>query len=119
MAGNYDDMTNEHFDALLERQVGALDGAALLAIPGVYEVLSEHFNNDVLGQWDCMHAAKDNGDIVTVYCGTVYAANAEEGVHRLRVNAAEGWDGVPEGPLNKLPLPTDEASLINWLNNNL
>jgi len=26
-------------------------GANVLSVPGVYEVLSEHFNNDVLDEW--------------------------------------------------------------------
>ena len=119
MAGNYEDMTDVQFDALLEQQVAAMDAAALLAVPGVYEVLSEHLNNEVLEQWDFMMDAKENGDIVVLYGGRVYAANASEGVSRLRINPHEGWDGIPEGPLNKMPLPTDEATLIAWLGNNL
>jgi len=44
----YDWVTNEMFDAELERQVSALSGAQILAIPGVYEVLSDYLNNAVL-----------------------------------------------------------------------
>jgi len=44
----YDWVTDEMFDAELERQVSALSGAQILAIPDVYEVLSEELNNAVL-----------------------------------------------------------------------
>lgn len=41
-------ITNEEFDNELARLAGELTGAQLLHIPGVYEALSEHFNNTIL-----------------------------------------------------------------------
>jgi len=49
---DYSAMTTEDFDRLL---AGAMDEevspSALLAIPGIYEVVSEHYNNAVLDAW--------------------------------------------------------------------
>ena len=38
----------EDFDAKLEELLDECTGADLLAIPGLYEVVSEHFNNKVI-----------------------------------------------------------------------
>ena len=40
--------TDEDFDAKLEKLLDECSGADLLAIPGLYEVVSEHFNNEIL-----------------------------------------------------------------------
>ena len=56
---DYDKMTQGEFDSLLEEVinedlVGRQDTVVaerLLSIPGIYEVLSEHFNNTVLELW--------------------------------------------------------------------
>lgn len=56
--GDYSKMTTEDFDRLLQQLINAdLDrctdrAASLLAIPGIYEILAEHYNNDVLEAWD-------------------------------------------------------------------
>lgn len=42
------DVTQEEFDRALERLLDSMTGAQLLAIPGLYEVVSEALNNDVL-----------------------------------------------------------------------
>lgn len=47
----YANMTDEDFDRILARLV-IENAAVLLAIPGVYEVVSEYFNNDVLTIWE-------------------------------------------------------------------
>lgn len=52
---NYSQMTQEEFNEILEKLLGAETPGNLLAIPGVYEVVSEHFNNAVLEDW-----AQDN-----------------------------------------------------------
>lgn len=53
MAKNkYEDMTNAEFDSILAEILDGMPGEALLAIPGVYEVVSEHFNNEVLERWE-------------------------------------------------------------------
>jgi hypothetical protein len=40
--------TPEQFDAKLEELLKLETPETLLAIPGIYEILSEHFNNEVL-----------------------------------------------------------------------
>lgn len=44
----WDAITDEAFDNELARLAGRMSGAQLLSVPGVYEALSEHFNNEVL-----------------------------------------------------------------------
>jgi hypothetical protein len=41
-------ITNEQFDAKLTEILDGMTGAQLLAIPGLYEVVSEELNNDVI-----------------------------------------------------------------------
>uniref|UniRef100_A0A6M3M065 Uncharacterized protein n=1 Tax=viral metagenome TaxID=1070528 RepID=A0A6M3M065_9ZZZZ len=50
MTVNYDQMTDDEFYEILADLVVKNSGS-LLEIPGVYEVVSEHFNNDVLACW--------------------------------------------------------------------
>ena len=45
---DYSWVTNEMFEQKLEEILKTYNGAQLLTIPGVYELLSEHFNNEVL-----------------------------------------------------------------------
>jgi hypothetical protein len=44
-------ITTEKFDELLAEILDEGKASALLTIPGVYEAVSEHFNNDVLKRW--------------------------------------------------------------------
>ena len=44
----YASITSEQFDEALEELVGDLLASEILIIPGIYEVLSEEFNNEVL-----------------------------------------------------------------------
>lgn len=46
--GQYDWVTDDLFDGALENMVGGMSASELLAVPGVYEALSEALNNDVL-----------------------------------------------------------------------
>lgn len=39
---------DERFDRLLEEKLDDATGAELLAIPGLYEVVAEHYNNEIL-----------------------------------------------------------------------
>ena len=55
MMTNYSLLTDDVFDGILENQVASLSAAQLLAIPGIYEILREELNNDVLDSW-----AEDN-----------------------------------------------------------
>jgi hypothetical protein len=45
-------MTDEDFNRILADKIDEESGGSLLLIPGVYEVLSEHFNNEVLETWE-------------------------------------------------------------------
>jgi len=46
--GNYEWVTDEMFDAELRNVIQDEDSEYLLAIPGVYEAVREHYNNIVL-----------------------------------------------------------------------
>jgi len=42
------DVTDDIFDGALETMVDGMNGSRLLSIPGIYEILSEELNNDIL-----------------------------------------------------------------------
>jgi hypothetical protein len=42
------EITNEMFDDKLAQVLGRMSGDEVLAIPGVYEIVAEHLNNEVL-----------------------------------------------------------------------
>lgn len=44
-------ITKEEFDKELLEQITKTPLSVLIQIPGVYEILSEHFNNDVVNDW--------------------------------------------------------------------
>jgi hypothetical protein len=48
-------MTQAIFNSMLEDLVAGMSAGAILAVAGVYEILSEHFNNDIVEQWDNDH----------------------------------------------------------------
>lgn len=48
---DYSKLTNEKFDQLLLEEVRHLSAEEILAISGVYEILSEEFNNAILEAW--------------------------------------------------------------------
>jgi hypothetical protein len=48
---SFKDCTSEQFYDHLIEAMGNYSSGELLAIPGVYEVLSEHLNNDALELW--------------------------------------------------------------------
>lgn len=47
---DYSKMTDEEFAAILEEKVSEA-GISIMRIPGVYSILSEYFNNEVLDTW--------------------------------------------------------------------
>ena len=49
---NYDNLSDEEFDAILVKLVEDMDTKSLLAIPGVYEAVRKELNNDVLNKWE-------------------------------------------------------------------
>ena len=48
---DYSKMTQEDFDRILEQILKKMYASQLLDIPGIYKVVSEHFNNEVLDRW--------------------------------------------------------------------
>ena len=60
----YSKMTDEEFDSILEEVLNEYRGNQLLDIPGVYEIMSEHFNNEVLSRWERRqpHAEDEDDD---------------------------------------------------------
>jgi len=48
---DYSKMTTEDFDKLLMARMADMSPHDLLSIPGIYEILSEHLNNDILNDW--------------------------------------------------------------------
>lgn len=42
------EITDAQFDAALEELLSELSANQLLDIPGIYEILSEYFNNDII-----------------------------------------------------------------------
>ena len=55
--GRYDKMTNDDFLRILSDIVKE-EGAELLTVPGVYDVVAEWFNNEVLDRWEQEQADK-------------------------------------------------------------
>ncbi len=48
---DYSDMTTDDFDQYLEKVLENVTASPLLQVPGVYELVTEHYNNDVLDLW--------------------------------------------------------------------
>ena len=46
------DITQAEFDNILKQFLKNFKGTELLSIPGIYEILSEEFNNDVIAVWE-------------------------------------------------------------------
>lgn len=55
---DYRDMTTEDFDRHLREVLNSMTPEQILAIPGVYEAVSEELNNEVLDSWDQERAQK-------------------------------------------------------------
>ena len=53
----YSKMTTEDFDAILIGILKETTAAELLTIPGVYEIVSEHYNDEVLEPWESSQEA--------------------------------------------------------------
>lgn len=51
LTNDYSEMSNEDFDRNLRKSLRECTAEQMLLIPGIYEVVSEHFNNEVLDRW--------------------------------------------------------------------
>ncbi len=49
---SYSAMTHDEFDAILDRLVGRMTTAEIMGYPGVYEILREELNNEILEVWE-------------------------------------------------------------------
>ena len=58
---DYSQMTQDDFDRYLAGILRAMTGEQLLAVPGVSEIVAEHFNNDVLDRWEVDHPLQAAG----------------------------------------------------------
>lgn len=58
----YKGLTDTEFDAILEELLGECSPSALLSIPGLYEIVREHFNNDILETWERRMGVDGEGD---------------------------------------------------------
>ena len=45
-------ISNEEFDRRLEEKLSKMKGNELLTISGIYELVSEEFNNDIIEEWE-------------------------------------------------------------------
>ena len=57
MAG-YSGITDKEFDALLVTILEGMTAAELLSLEGVYEIVAEYYNNEILDMWE----AKQDGE---------------------------------------------------------
>jgi hypothetical protein len=62
MMKRYDWVTTEMFDTKLAELLDDLSGYELLAIPGLYEVVSEQLNNDVLEALEAEREENEQGE---------------------------------------------------------
>jgi hypothetical protein len=55
----YDEITQDEFKSLIEDVANEMGIAQVLAIPGVYEIVSEYLNNAALELWDSLNPVID------------------------------------------------------------
>lgn len=52
LMSDYSKMRDEDFDRILTDILNEIRGGQLLSIPGIYEIVSEEFNDEILDRWD-------------------------------------------------------------------
>jgi len=58
---DYNNLTEDEFHRILQEKVLIdLNAGDYLAIPGIYEILAEYYNNDVLDEWTREVRGEDN-----------------------------------------------------------
>ena len=65
MAKPHKKISTEDFDRLLFEIVGEDSASNLLGIPGVYEIVAEHYNNEVLEAYDLEHEEAETEEAET------------------------------------------------------
>jgi hypothetical protein len=56
---DYSNLTNEEYDQLLQELVEEEPAGILLGIPGVWDLVSEHYHNEVLKKWERRQEAEE------------------------------------------------------------
>jgi len=51
MSNKYDKMTYED-EARILTEIIREEGVAIMCIPGIYDILREYFNNEILSRWE-------------------------------------------------------------------
>lgn len=54
----YSKLTQEEFERRLSEMIDRKAASYLLTIPGIYDILSEEYNNDILDEWEKDQAAE-------------------------------------------------------------
>lgn len=52
---DFTECTDEEFDTILSDIMDEEKGSSFLSIPGIYELVAEHFNNEILDRWGSAH----------------------------------------------------------------
>ena len=55
---NYSEMTDDEFDNILTELLLKKTANSLITLPGIYEILREEFNNDILSIWELENPEK-------------------------------------------------------------
>jgi hypothetical protein len=77
---DYSRCTDLEFDEHLKDIINETPGSILLKIPGVYEALSEHYNNDILTRWEQKELSTDSvGESEKIKNPTYVVVYSEEG----------------------------------------
>lgn len=73
-------ITTDQFDSKLIEILDGMTGAQLLNIPGVYEVVSEELNNNVIEaiEADCEPYIDDEPHVFCSYCGNEIPPDCSE-----------------------------------------
>ena len=48
---DYSKIKDKEFDNILLSKLQTMSAKDIISIPGIYEILSEHLNNDILDAW--------------------------------------------------------------------
>lgn len=59
---DYTAMTQQEFDDILLDLLDDMGPADLVGVPGVYEAVSEHLNNDILDAWKKKKESDDDSE---------------------------------------------------------
>lgn len=62
------EISTEAFDTILRGIVNDFTGEHILSYPGVYEILSEELNNNVLVEWERQKAESEG---LCAFCGAI------------------------------------------------